>query len=207
MVPDAGDWLLEAGFTVSVAEAVLAEEAVIVAVVGDETVDVERVNVPVVCPAGIVTDAGTVAAGLLLARLTCAPLAGAAEASVTVPVAVCPLVTEDGAIDRPPRADRPPVRIDNGVLVVTPPELPVMVAVVGCVTGEVATANSAPICPAGINASPATVAAVLLDANDTGVPPAGAGPDSVTTPVTGPPPTCELGARVIDKALPFCVPA
>ena len=77
-----------AGLTVSVAEAVLAEEAVIVAVVGDETVEVETGNVPLVCPAGIVTEAGTVAAVLLLARRTCTPLAGAAEASVTVPVAV-----------------------------------------------------------------------------------------------------------------------
>lgn len=88
MVPDAGDWLLEAGFTVSVAEALLAEEAVIVAVDGDDAVDVEIGNVPVVCPAGIVTDGGTVAAALLLVRFTCTPLAGAAEASVTVPVAV-----------------------------------------------------------------------------------------------------------------------
>lgn len=77
-----------AGLTVSVAEAVLAEEAVIVAVVGDDTAEVETGNVPVVCPAGIVTDAGTVAAALLLARFTCTPLAGAAEASVTEPVAV-----------------------------------------------------------------------------------------------------------------------
>jgi hypothetical protein len=46
----------------------------------------------------------------------------------------------------------------------------------------------------------------LLDANDTGVPPAGAGPVSVMTPVTGPPPTCEPGARVMDKAPLFCVP-
>jgi hypothetical protein len=77
-----------AGLTVSVAEAVLAEEAVIVAAVGDETVDVETPKVPVVCPAGMVMDAGTVAAGLLLARPTCTPPAGAAEASVTVPVAL-----------------------------------------------------------------------------------------------------------------------
>jgi hypothetical protein len=86
-VPDAPDRLL-AGVTVSVADAVVAEEAVIVAGSGDETVDVEIGNVPVVCPAGMVTDAGTVAAALLLVRFTCTPLAGAADASVTVPVAV-----------------------------------------------------------------------------------------------------------------------
>jgi hypothetical protein len=84
-VPDAPDW---EGLTVTVAGSVLAEEAVIVAVVGDDTVEVETGNVPVVCPAGMVTDAGTVAARLLLVRFTCTPFAGAAAASVTVPVAV-----------------------------------------------------------------------------------------------------------------------
>jgi hypothetical protein len=75
------------GLTVSVAEVELAEEAVIVALVADETVDVETGNVPVVCPAGMMTDAGTLAAALLLARPTSTPFEGAAEASVTVPVA------------------------------------------------------------------------------------------------------------------------
>jgi hypothetical protein len=72
----------------SIAEVMLAEEAVIMAVAGDETVEVETGKVPVVCPAGMVMDAGTAAAGLLLARPTCTPLAGAADANVTVPVAV-----------------------------------------------------------------------------------------------------------------------
>jgi hypothetical protein len=87
-VPGTPDWLPVKGVTVTVAGTALAEEAVIVAVVGDETADVETGKAPVVCPAGMVMDAGTVAAGLLLVRPTCTPLAGAAEASVTVPVAV-----------------------------------------------------------------------------------------------------------------------
>ena len=65
----------KAGLTVSVVEAVLAEVAVIVAVAGNETVDAETGNVPTICPAGIVMDAGTLTAGLLLARFTFTPAA------------------------------------------------------------------------------------------------------------------------------------
>ena len=55
------------------------------------------VNVPVVTPAATVTEAGTVAALLLLlVKVTTAPPAGATELSVTVPVLVKPPVTVDG---------------------------------------------------------------------------------------------------------------
>lgn len=76
-----------AGFTVNVAASVFADTPVIVAVAGVVTVVVETGNVAVVWPAGTVTDTGTVAAGLLLAKPTTTPLAGAGDASVTVPVA------------------------------------------------------------------------------------------------------------------------
>jgi hypothetical protein len=76
------------GLTVSVAGIAFADVAVMTAVVDDDTVDVETGTVAVVCPAGIVTEAGTVAAELLLARFTSAPAAGAGAASVTVPVAL-----------------------------------------------------------------------------------------------------------------------
>ena len=77
-----------AGLTVTVAAAVLAAEAVIVAEVGDDTVEVETGNVAVVCPAGMMTDPGTLAAELLLDKPTATPPAGAAEARITVPVAL-----------------------------------------------------------------------------------------------------------------------
>ena len=51
-----------AGFTVRLAEAVFADDAVMVAVAGDETVEVLTGNEAALCPAGIVTEAGTVAA-------------------------------------------------------------------------------------------------------------------------------------------------
>lgn len=46
--------------------------------------------------AGTVTELGTVAAGFALVKLTTAPFAGAAPASVTAPVADCPPATVDG---------------------------------------------------------------------------------------------------------------
>lgn len=89
----------DAGFTVMLAAALLAEAAVMVAVVGEDTVDVVTGNVAVVCPAATATEAGTLAAALLLPRPTVTPPEGAAAASVTVPVALCPAFTEDGEME------------------------------------------------------------------------------------------------------------
>jgi hypothetical protein len=90
-----------AGLTVSVADALLDADAVIVAVVEAETVDVETGNNAELCPAATVMEDGTPAAELLLDRLTCIPPAGAGAAIVTVPVAPWPPVTEEGEIERP----------------------------------------------------------------------------------------------------------
>ena len=46
--------------------------------------------------AGTVTEAGTVAAGLALDKLTDAPPVGAGPVRLTVPLTVCPPVTVDG---------------------------------------------------------------------------------------------------------------
>ncbi len=64
-------------------------EAEIVAEVDMRTIDVFTVKVALVLPAGTVTLEGTLAAPLLLESVTCAPPAGAAPLSVTVPVEDC----------------------------------------------------------------------------------------------------------------------
>jgi hypothetical protein len=60
-----------------------------VAEVDTRTIDVFTVKVALLLPPGTVTLAGTLAAPLLLERVTCAPPAGAGPLSVTVPVEDC----------------------------------------------------------------------------------------------------------------------
>jgi len=76
------------GLIVKVPGIAFADVAVMTAVVEDVTVDVDTGTLPVVWPAGIVKEPGTVAAVLLLAKFTNAPPEGAGAASVTVPVAL-----------------------------------------------------------------------------------------------------------------------
>jgi len=82
------DCMPDAGVTLTVAEAEVAEEAVIVAPDGAMTNDAVTGNVAVVSPAGTITEAGTVTAGPLLDKLTDAPPVAAGDASVTVPVPI-----------------------------------------------------------------------------------------------------------------------
>jgi hypothetical protein len=67
-----------------------------VAVVFAATARVLMVNVALVAPAGIVTEAGTVAEPLLLVKATLNPPVGAAEAIVAVPVDEVPPTTVVG---------------------------------------------------------------------------------------------------------------
>jgi hypothetical protein len=76
------------GLIVMVAGIEFSEAAVMSAVVDDDTAEVETGTVAVVWPAGMMTEAGTVAAELLLAKFTKAPPDGAGCANVTEPVAL-----------------------------------------------------------------------------------------------------------------------
>ena len=64
-------------------------EAEMEAEVDMRTIDVFTGKLTLLLPAGTVTLEGTVAAALLLESVTCAPPAGAAPLSVTVPVDDC----------------------------------------------------------------------------------------------------------------------
>jgi hypothetical protein len=97
------------GVTVSVAVRTTPPAlAVILTGVEEVTAEVVIGNVAVVAPAGTVTPAGTVAVPLLLDSATAKPPAGAADVSLTVPVALLPPVTLDGLtanVDREAGAD------------------------------------------------------------------------------------------------------
>src|SRR5882762_4194976 len=145
------------------------------------TIPVFTVNVALVAPAGIVTLAlaGTVAAGLLLESVTCAPPAGAGPFSVTVPVAGLPPVMLAGLM--------PSDEITAGTTVkaavcVAPPDEPEIVADVDAATALVVTLKVALVTPAGTVTLAGTVTAALLLESVTCPPPAGAAPFSVTVP-------------------------
>jgi hypothetical protein len=70
----------------------------------EDTVDVEIVNAALVAPAGIVTVAGTDAAGSLLDSATVAPPAGAGAVRVTNPLEELPPCTAVGFTDTESRA-------------------------------------------------------------------------------------------------------
>ena len=84
-------------------------------------------KVAVVAPATTVTVDGTVAMVLLDARFTTKPPVGAADESVTVPVEEIPPCTDVGPRVSPATVISPTF---NVALALTPPEVPVIIAVV-----------------------------------------------------------------------------
>jgi len=108
MVPVLGPPEPLGGVMVKPADTLLADVAVIVALVVELTGVVVTGNVAEVCPAGTVTVGGTPAAGLLLDNVAVIPSNGAGDGSVRVPVAPCPPVTDGGAIVSPNSVPVPP---------------------------------------------------------------------------------------------------
>jgi hypothetical protein len=160
------------------------------------------VNVADVLPAGTVTEAGTLAAAvLLLCRATLTPPVGAGPVRVTVPVEDPPPVTLVGFTVTE-------VRLTGGVITVGvtvsvalwfEPNEPVMITAVFALTALVLMAKVALVLPvetttlAGVCA-----AAVLLLDRVTVAPPLGAGPLRVTVPVAPVPPTTLVGFTATD---------
>lgn len=130
------------GSTENVVDAEVAELAVIRTDVGVDTADVETVKLPVVAPNGIVKLTGTVTDGLLLERFTTTPPSMAGRANVTVPVALCPPVTDAGVTLTPDTAPVPePDGLITNVAFTEFADVAVIVASTDSVTEEVETVN------------------------------------------------------------------
>jgi len=166
-------------------------DAVIVEVAFETTVKVETVNVAVVEPAATVTDAGTVAAEVLLdVSATVVPPVGAMLLKVTVPVELSPPVTEVGLRETPVKVGAVTVKL---AVCDWPFNVAVTVAVAFAATALVATVNVPVVAPAAIVAVAGTVAPALLEANVIERPPAGAALLIVRVPVEDTPPATVVG--------------
>lgn len=148
-----------------------------------------------VFPAAIVTDAGGLAALLLLLRLTIIPPFGAADDIVAVPVAEVPPTTAVGLTLMDANVGGLIVSVADRVTV---PSDPVTVAVVCVVTTTVVTANVADELPDAILMLAGAEALFELLLKPTVKPPVGARPVSVTVPVEEAPPLTVAGERDTD---------
>lgn len=170
------------------ADIVFADVAVMVAVCVVGTDVVLTVNVPLVWPAGMVMEAGTVAAELPEDRETSTPVVPAGLPSVTVPVEVAPPVT---AVGFSVIAEIVPGIGPFGLTCTFSSEQPFVVALMPEVRIEVRIVSTlliesetgAVVCPAGTRMlprfTPAPTKSICW-------PPAGAGPVRVTWPVRSP---------------------
>ena len=156
------------------------------------TAEVAIEKVALLDPDGTVTVAGTVAAGLLLERLTTAPVPEAVPFSVTVPCELEPPTTEVGLRTRLETAS-------EGVTVSEAVRVPLEIAAervteVAAVTFAVVTGKVALVVPTGTVTLAGTEAtAGLLLERGTVVPPAGAAIASVTVPCALLPPATVEG--------------
>jgi hypothetical protein len=156
-----------------------------------------------VAPAAMVTAAGSAAsARSLLERETTAPPLGAGALSATLPVEGDPPVTLPGfsvsEVRVGPGAGRGVTMRDAVGCWVTPVCDAVMLTVVVLGTAWVVTWKVATALPAATVTLAGTVATeVLLLKREMTVPPLGAGPLSVTSPVEGLPPLTLVGFSVI----------
>ncbi len=152
-------------------------------------------------PAPTTTCAGTEAyAGIELLRVTTAPPAGAAEVSVTVPVAGLPPVTLAGWTVSAASAAAGAASVVNVVVFVTPWYEADSVVRVWVTTAAVVMPNVAEFAPALTVALPGTETAGAALDRVTSAPPAGAAEVRVTVPVDGLPPTTVAGLALIERS-------
>jgi hypothetical protein len=156
------------------------------------------VKVALVAFAATVTDGGTVAALLLLDRLTNAPPLGARPVRVTVAVAlVLPPTSSTG--DRAKDCTLAGLMARDAEAFEVPYDV-VMLAFVGVDTTAVEMVKFADDFPEVMVTLAGTVAAELLDFVVMVIPPVGAGPVRLTVPVELLPPTTVVGFRLSDKS-------
>ena len=164
--------------------------AVIVAVAALDTVTVEIANVAEDAPAGMVTEAGTLAFELLEVNFTVNPFDGAGPFRLIVPELEAPPITELGDRVRPESPTGFNVSwVVNEVL----PCDAVSVTVVEVSTADVDAVTEADEAPPGTATVVGSDTMELLDDRFTVIPPAGAFPLSVTVAVAETPPRTELG--------------
>jgi len=159
-----------------------------------DTAVVVTVKVAVVAPAGIVTEAGTVAAEFAELSGTVRPPVGAAALIVTVPVELLPPATEVGLRLSAVTIGALTVRV---VAFVLPLSLAWSVTEVFVATGVVVTVKVALVAPAATVTEAGTVAAALPEVSATTWPPAGAGDARATVPVELVPPVTVDGLTVM----------
>jgi len=163
------------------------------------TLTVVMANVADVAPAGTVTETGTFAETLELVSVTTTPPAGAAADNVTVPVTPAPPTTDAGfTVTVVSDTDAAAGFTVSAAVFEMAPLVAVIVTAVTAVTDVVVTVNVAVVAPAATVTLAGTVAAALLDASVTTMPPAGAAADSVTVPVLETPPATDVGFNVTD---------
>jgi hypothetical protein len=162
------------------------------------TAVVEIVKVPVVAPAAIETEAGTVALVELLVSETVRPPVGAAEPTVAVPVLEVPPSTLDGETVMLVRAGAVMVRVAVAEVLLADP---VMVDEVFVATAVVETVKVAVVAPAATETEAGTVALVEVLLRETVRPPVGAALVMVTVPVDEVPPATLVGLRESDATV------
>ena len=149
-------------------------------------------NVADVAPAGIVTDATTLARVALLLRNVTVVAVVDARLSLTVPVELSPPRTDVGFKLSALNVTGAVLMVNVAVLV-TIPAVAVIVAVVAAFTEVVVTVNVAVDAPAATVTLAGTVADALLLERLTTIPPVGAGEPSVIVPVVFVPPFTAVG--------------